>query len=105
MLKLLTRVFGSRNDRLLRTFDRLVSQANGFESAIQALSDEQLAAKTPADKTARYAPVKVTLLVPYGDGWLVQGVDDDDDVVVHGTGVLWSLEGVGAHPADDDDED
>jgi hypothetical protein len=66
---------------------------------------KQLAAKTPAEKTTRYVAVKVTLLVPYGDGWLVQGVDDDDDIVVHGTGVLWSLEGVGAHPADDDDED
>ena len=47
----------------------------------------------------------VTLLVPYGDGWLVKGVDDDDDIVVHGIGVLWALEGGGAHPADDDDED
>ena len=47
MLKLLTRVFGSRNDRLLRTFAGLVSETNGFESAIQALSDAQLAAKTP----------------------------------------------------------
>jgi len=65
---------------------------------------KQLPAKTPAEKT-RYVPVKVTLLVPYGDGWLVQGVDDDDQIVVHGAGVLWSLEGVGAHPVDDDDED
>jgi hypothetical protein len=65
---------------------------------------KQLPAKIPAEN-ARYVPVKVTLLVPYGDGWLVQGVDDDDEVVVHGTGVLWSLEGVGAHPVDDDDED
>jgi hypothetical protein len=65
---------------------------------------KQLPAKTPAEN-ARYVPVKVTLLVRYGDGWLVKGVDDDDDIVVHGTGVLWSLEGVGAHPADDDDED
>jgi hypothetical protein len=65
---------------------------------------KRLPAKTPAEK-ARYVSVKVTLLVRYGDGWLVQGVDDDDDIVVHGTGVLWSLEGVGAHPADDDDED
>ena len=47
MLKLLTRVFGSRNDRLLRTFAGLVRQTNDFESAIQALSDAQLAAKTP----------------------------------------------------------
>ena len=46
MLKLLTRVFGSRNDRLLRTFHHLVQDANGFESATQALSDAQLAAKT-----------------------------------------------------------
>jgi preprotein translocase subunit SecA len=47
VLKLLTRVFGSRNDRLLRTFQVLVQQTNAFESAIQALSDAQLAAKTP----------------------------------------------------------
>jgi hypothetical protein len=65
---------------------------------------KQLPPKTPTENT-RYVPVKVTLLAPYGDGWLVKGVDDDDDIVVHGTGVLWSLEGVGAHPADDDDED
>jgi hypothetical protein len=61
--------------------------------------------RAPAEKATHYVAVKVTLLVPYGDGWLVKGVDDDDDIVVHGTGVLWSLEGVGAHPADDDDED
>jgi hypothetical protein len=65
---------------------------------------KQLSAKAPAENT-RYVPVKVTLLVPYGDGWLVKGVDDDDDIVVHGIGVLWALEGGGAHPADDDDED
>jgi hypothetical protein len=65
---------------------------------------KQLPAKTPAEGVTRYVPVKVTLLVRYGDGWLVQGVDDDDDIVVHGTGVLWSLEGVGAHPVDDDED-
>jgi preprotein translocase subunit SecA len=47
VLKLLTRVFGSRNDRLLRTYYRLVQQTNAFESATQALSDAELAAKTP----------------------------------------------------------
>jgi len=65
---------------------------------------KQVAAKAPGGKT-RYVPVKVKLIVPYGEGWLVQGVDDDDAIVVHGTGVLWSLEGVGSHPADDADED
>jgi hypothetical protein len=55
------------------------------------------------DKDMRYAPVKVSLLLPYGEGWLVDGVDDDDDIVVRGAGVLWSLQGVGAHAVDDDD--
>jgi hypothetical protein len=64
---------------------------------------KQLAGKAGEDKT-RYAAVKVTLLVPYGEGWLVKGVDDDDDIVVRGAGVLWSLQGVGAHAADDDDD-
>jgi hypothetical protein len=53
----------------------------------------------------RYVRVKVTLLAPNGDGWLVRGVDADDDIVVHGAGVLWSLEGGGARAADDEDED
>lgn len=64
---------------------------------------KQLAKQAAADK-ARFAPVKVNLLLPVGDGWLVEGVDDDDDIVVHGVGVLWSLQGVGAHAVDDDDD-
>jgi hypothetical protein len=65
---------------------------------------KRAAPRTAAEKT-RYLAVKVTLLMPYGDGWLVHGVDDDDEIVVHGAGVLWSLEGVGARAADDEDED
>lgn len=56
------------------------------------------------DHKMRYAPVKVSLLLPHGDGWLADGVDDDDDIVVRGAGVLWSLQGVGAHAVDDDDD-
>jgi hypothetical protein len=63
---------------------------------------KQLTKKTEAEKS-RYVPVKVRLLLPYGDGWLVEGVDDDDNIVVHGAGVLWSLQGVGAQQIDDDD--
>jgi hypothetical protein len=62
----------------------------------------ELASKPGDDKTS-YARKSVTLLMPSGDGWLVGGLDDDDRIVVHGAGVLWSLEGVGEMPADDDD--
>jgi hypothetical protein len=62
----------------------------------------QLDAKA-GDEDLQYARKKVTLLMPSGDGWLVDGLDDDDLVVVHGTGVLWSLEGIGTMPEDDDD--
>jgi hypothetical protein len=57
----------------------------------------------PDDQQARYVAVKVLLLAPYGDGWLVNGVDDDNDIVVRGAGVLWSLQGVGVNAPDDDD--
>jgi len=62
----------------------------------------QLDAKPGEDKT-QYARKKVTLLTQSGDGWLVDGLDDDDLIVVHGAGVLWSLEGIGAIPDDEDD--
>jgi hypothetical protein len=48
--------------------------------------------------------VKVTLLLAYGDGWLVDGVDNDDDIVVQGAGVLWSLQGLGGLAVDDDQD-
>lgn len=57
-----------------------------------------------ADRNVRYAPVKVTLLAAYGDGWLIDGVDDDDDIVVRGAGVLWSLQGMAGHAADGDED-
>lgn len=62
----------------------------------------QLTQKTDADK-ARYAAVKVNLLRTFAEGWLVDGIDDDDNIVVQGAGVLWSLQGVGAQQSDDDD--
>jgi hypothetical protein len=82
---------------LLLPRDALLYDENG------AYVYKQLTKKTDAEK-ARYVPVKVTLLLPYGDGWLVEGVDDDDNIVVHGAGVLWSLQGVGAQQHDDDDD-
>ena len=46
MLNLLTRLFGSRNDRLVKASLREALAAIGFESALQALSDEAIGAKT-----------------------------------------------------------
>ncbi len=44
---LLTRVFGSRNDRLLRQLQRTVVRINALEPEMEKLSDAELQAKTP----------------------------------------------------------
>ncbi|MBB1059119.1 preprotein translocase subunit SecA [Marilutibacter spongiae] len=44
---LLTRVFGSRNDRLLRQLQRSVTRINALEPEIEKLSDAELQARTP----------------------------------------------------------
>jgi preprotein translocase subunit SecA len=47
---LLTRVFGSRNDRLLRQLQRSVERINALEPQMEQLSDAELQAKTPEFK-------------------------------------------------------
>lgn len=47
---LLTRVFGSRNERQLRQLNRIVAKINALEPEIEKLSDEQLQARTPEFK-------------------------------------------------------
>ena len=42
----LTKIFGSRNDRLLKTYRKTVDRINGLESKYEKLSDEELAAHT-----------------------------------------------------------
>ena len=42
----LKKLFGSRNERLLKTYRKTVNQINGLEPTIQALSDDALRAKT-----------------------------------------------------------
>jgi preprotein translocase subunit SecA len=42
----LTKIFGSRNDRLIKQYRRTVEQINGFEPALEKLSDEQLRGTT-----------------------------------------------------------
>jgi len=51
---LFTKIFGSRNDRVVKKMGRIVDQVNGFEDAIKALSDEELKAKT-AEFKQRFA--------------------------------------------------
>ena len=46
VLNLLTRLFGSRNDRIVKGYEATVRKAAAFETALQALSDEALGAKT-----------------------------------------------------------
>jgi len=42
----LTRLFGSRNERLLKQYGLIVAEANALESQLAALSDDELRAKT-----------------------------------------------------------
>ncbi|MCG7488735.1 preprotein translocase subunit SecA [Vibrio sp. Of14-4] len=44
--KLLTKVIGSRNDRTLRRLRKIVKEINNYEPGFEALSDEELKAKT-----------------------------------------------------------
>ena len=46
MINILTRIFGSRNERLLKQYGAVVRQINALEPAISALSDDALNAKT-----------------------------------------------------------
>jgi preprotein translocase subunit SecA len=64
LLNILTRVFGSRNERLVRGYGRSVRAANDFEPTIQALSDEGLRAKTDEFRTRLKDGAKLDDLLP-----------------------------------------
>ncbi len=44
--KILTKVFGSRNERLLKRYQKIVDQVNALEPKISPMTDEQLRART-----------------------------------------------------------
>jgi preprotein translocase subunit SecA len=46
----LTKIFGSRNERMLKQFRKNVALSNALEDSLKGLSDEQLKAKTEAFK-------------------------------------------------------
>jgi preprotein translocase subunit SecA len=52
--KLLTQIFGSRNDRLLKQYRRVVEKIGGLEASMAALSEDELKGKT-AEFRARLA--------------------------------------------------
>ena len=49
-MSLLTQIFGSRNQRLLKQYQKTVRAINELEPAMEQLSDAELQAKTPAFK-------------------------------------------------------
>ena len=64
LLNFLTRVFGSRNERLVRSYGRYVRAANELEPTIQALSDEALRAKTDEFRKRLQDGTKLDDLLP-----------------------------------------
>src|SRR5687768_12520680 len=60
----LTKIFGSRNERLLKQYSRTVAEINALEPGLAALSDDELRAKTPALKERHAAGATVDELLP-----------------------------------------
>src|SRR5574338_1610458 len=61
---LLKKVFGSRNDRLLKQYQRTVREINALEPAVQKLSDEELRGKTETLKQRCRAGETLDQLLP-----------------------------------------
>ncbi|MEO7159183.1 MAG: preprotein translocase subunit SecA [Polaromonas sp.] len=61
---ILTKIFGSRNDRLLKTYRKTVDQINALETQYEKLDDEQLRAKTQEFKDRVTAGETLDALLP-----------------------------------------
>ena len=74
LIKLLTKVFGSRNDRTLRRMRKVVNIINAMEPEMEKLSDEELKGKT-AEFRARLEKGEVLEnLIPEAFAWCVRQV-------------------------------
>src|SRR5262252_1412013 len=62
--RILTGIFGSRNERLLRQMNKTVAKVNAFEPALKALSDDELRAKTGEFKQRLQAGETLDQLLP-----------------------------------------
>jgi preprotein translocase subunit SecA len=60
----LTKIFGSRNERLIKSLRSRVEQVNAIESSLTGLSDEQLKAKTPELKAKVAAGASLDDVLP-----------------------------------------
>jgi len=60
----LTRIFGSRNQRLLRSYAAVVNRTNAFEPAVKELSDEALRGKTEEFRARLRDGARLDDLVP-----------------------------------------
>ena len=61
---ILTKIFGSRNDRLLKTYRKTVAQINALETQYEKLDDEQLRAKTEEFKKRVAAGEALDAILP-----------------------------------------
>jgi len=64
MLSIIKKIFGSRNDRLLKQFSREIKRINALEPAMQALSDEELKAKSADFKNRVQAGESLDAMLP-----------------------------------------
>ena len=62
--KLLTQIFGSRNERLLKGYRRVVQQINALETKFEALDDAALQARTIAFRERVAAGESLDALLP-----------------------------------------
>ena len=62
--KILTSIFGSRNERLLKQYRKVVQQINALEPALEALDDTALQAKTTEFKNRFAAGETLDALLP-----------------------------------------
>ena len=63
-LNIFKKIFGSRNDRLLKQYGKEVQKINSLEADFEALSDEQLQAKTEEFKSALAAGKTLDDILP-----------------------------------------
>ncbi|MBI5450532.1 MAG: preprotein translocase subunit SecA [Gammaproteobacteria bacterium] len=61
---LFSRIFGSRNERLIKQMSRMVETINGLEPSMQSLTDEQLQARTGEFRQRLQSGVRLDDLLP-----------------------------------------